>query len=88
MHFEIIVDVCKIRQITGKVKYNRRSKIATLAFSVFDDIATTECSLDGDEFESCKLARTHAKMHIYEHNATVTQKYMYSIVTDSYTLLQ
>ena len=75
MHFEIIVDVCKVRQITGKTRYNRRSKIATLTFSVVDDIAVTECSLDGGEFESCKLAKTHAKMHIYEHNAIAAQKY-------------
>jgi len=55
---------CEIRQITGRARYNRRRRRATLMFSVKDDTAATECSLDGGVFESCKSARTHAYIHV------------------------
>jgi len=54
---------CEIRQITGSIRYNRRRRVATFMFSVKDDTAAAECSLDGGVFESCKSARTHACMH-------------------------
>jgi len=51
------LDICEVGEISGSVRYRRRTRIATLTFSVAGKsaTATTECRLDREDFRSCKL---------------------------------
>ena len=48
--------LCEVREISGRVRYDRSRRIVKFTFSVTDDTATAECRLDKGAFESCKLS--------------------------------
>ncbi|XP_065887926.1 matrilin-2-like isoform X3 [Dysidea avara] len=63
--------LCIFQRIRGRVKYDRENKTATLKFSVRDETAITECSLDDGDFSNCTNPVMYTNLRRGRHTITV-----------------